>query len=79
MRNEHNGYCNIRSSLLWHIRGLLKKQPKIVRCKDCEYRGNKKKCILAFVADKQEFPVSFYDNDGKWFCADGKAKDGEQK
>ena len=49
----------------------------IVRCKDCEYRGNKKKCILAFVVDKQGLPVSFYDNNGQWFCADGKAKEGE--
>ena len=51
---------------------------ELVRCKDCEYRENKKKCILAFVADKQAFPVSFYDNNGKWFCADGKPKGGEQ-
>ena len=50
---------------------------KIVRCKDCEWRGNKKKCILAFVADKQEFPLFFYDQRGNWFCADGKPKGGD--
>lgn len=47
----------------------------VVRCKDCEWRGNKKKCILAFVADKQEFPLFFYDQRGEWYCADGVAKD----
>lgn len=51
--------------------------PELIRCKDCEWRGNKKKCILAFVADKQEFPLFFYDQRGEWFCADGKRKDGD--
>ena len=51
------------------------KQPEVVRCKDCKWRGNKKKCIVAFVADKQEFPLFFYDNRGNWFCADGERKE----
>ncbi len=44
---------------------------ELVRCKDCKYRGNNKKCIIAFVADKQDFPFFFYDNHGEWYCADG--------
>jgi hypothetical protein len=47
----------------------------IVLCKDCIHRGDKHKCILAFVADKQDFPYFFYDNRGEWFCADGKHRD----
>ncbi|MBR2999378.1 MAG: hypothetical protein IKF39_00130 [Oscillospiraceae bacterium] len=54
------------------------KEPEIIRCKECVHRGNPKKCILAFVAEKQDFPVSFYDNRGDWFCGDGKRKEGEQ-
>ena len=50
------------------------KEPEIIRCKECVHRGNPKKCILAFVAEKQDFPVSFYDNRGDWFCGDGKKK-----
>ena len=48
---------------------------QVVRCKDCKWRGNKKMCIVAFVADKQEFPLFFYDNRGNWFCADGERKE----
>ena len=47
------------------------KQPEIVRCKDCKHRGDRNKCIVAFVAEKQEMPYFFYDNRGEWFCADG--------
>ena len=50
------------------------RQP-IVRCKDCKHRGDRNKCIVAFVAEKQEMPYFFYDNRGEWFCADGKRKD----
>ena len=57
--------------------GKITPLPDVVRCKDCAYRGNKKKCIVAFVADKQDFPFFFYDNHGEWFCADGSRKDGE--
>lgn len=49
---------------------------ELVRCKDCKWRGNKGKCIVAFVADKQDFPIFFYDNRGEWFCADGEQKNG---
>ena len=52
-----------------------KEHQQIIRCKDCKHRGNKKKCIVAFVADKQDFPFFFYDNHGEWFCADGEKKD----
>ena len=54
--------------------GKITPLPVVVRCKDCEYRGNKSRCIVAFIADKQEFPVCFYDNRGEWFCSDGKRK-----
>lgn len=54
--------------------GYEKRDDEIVRCRDCLYRGDKHKCIVAFVADKQEFPVFFYDNRGDWFCADGERK-----
>ena len=57
--------------------GKITPLPDVVQCKDCAYRGNKKKCIVAFVADKQDFPFFFYDNHGEWFCADGSRKDGE--
>ena len=56
---------------------LPDKMQPLVRCKDCELRGNKDRCIVAFVADKQGMPVFIYDNRGEWFCADGKRKDGE--
>ena len=49
--------------------------PELIRCENCAHRGNKNKCIVAFVTDKQNFPVFFYDNRGKWFCADGKPKE----
>lgn len=48
---------------------------KVVRCKDCKHRGDKHKCIVAFVADKQDFPICFYDNRGEWYCADGERKE----
>jgi len=54
---------------------LMYQGKQIVRCKDCKHRGDKNKCIVAFVAAKQDFPVCFYDNHGDWFCADGEAKD----
>jgi hypothetical protein len=47
---------------------------ELVRCKDCAYRGNEKKCIVAFIANKQDFPFFFYDNNGTWYCADGKRR-----
>ena len=47
---------------------------KIVLCKDCKHRGDRNKCIVAFVAEKHEMPYFFYDNRGEWFCADGERK-----
>lgn len=47
---------------------------ELIRCKDCKHRGDKSRCIVAFVAEKQEMPLFFYDNRGKWFCADGVKK-----
>ena len=55
--------------------GKIIPKEKIVRCKDCVHRGNAKKCIVAFVAKEQDFPVSLIDNHGYWFCADGKPKE----
>ena len=57
--------------------GKITPLPVVVRCKDCKWRGNKKKCIVAFVADKQEFPIFFYDNRGNWFCADGERRNSD--
>ena len=56
-------------------KGNITPLPEIVRCKDCKYRGDRHKCIVAFVAEKQEMPYFFYDNRGEWFCADGVRKD----
>lgn len=53
------------------------RKKELVRCKDCVHRGDKKKCIVAFVAEKQEMPYFFYDNRGEWFCADGERKGGD--
>ena len=47
---------------------------ELIRCKDCKHRGDRNKCIVAFVAEKQEMPYFFYDKRGEWFCADGEAK-----
>ena len=48
---------------------------KLVRCKDCIHNGNSKKCILAAVAEIKNCPVFLLDNNGEWFCADGKRKE----
>lgn len=64
--NEEPGDCCTPMVISWK---------ELVRCKDCKHRGDMHKCIVAFVASKQDFPVRFYDNDGNWFCADGRKKD----
>ena len=51
--------------------------PVVVRCEDCKHRGDRNKCIVAFVAEKQEMPYFFYDNRGEWFCADGRRREDE--
>ena len=53
---------------------MLKEQEPVVRCKDCKHRGDRHKCIVAYVAEKQKMPYFFYDNRGEWFCADGERK-----
>lgn len=53
---------------------VLEGQPEIVRCKDCKHRGNSKKCVLAAISEKKDFPLFMLDNRGDWFCADGKRK-----
>ena len=55
--------------------GKITPLPVVVRCEDCKHRGDRNKCIVAFVAEKQEMPYFFYDNRGEWFCADGKRKE----
>ena len=55
--------------------GKITPLPVVVRCKDCKHRGDRNKCIVAFVAEKQEMPYFFYDNRGEWFCADGVRRD----
>ena len=52
------------------------RKEKVIRCKDCERRGNPKLCMIAYIAQKQDMPVFFYDNRGEWFCGDGKRKEG---
>ena len=54
--------------------GKITPLPVVVRCKDCKHRGDRNKCIVAFVAEKQEMPYFFYDNRGEWFCADGERR-----
>ena len=54
--------------------GKVTPLPVVVRCKDCKHRGDRHKCIVAFVAEKQEMPYFFYDNRGEWYCADGERK-----
>ncbi len=71
-----NPICLI-NEMLSDVLALLKEQPEIVRCKDCKHRGDRHKCIIAFVAEKQKMLFSFYDDNGEWFCADGKRRDAE--
>jgi hypothetical protein len=54
--------------------GKVTSFPVVVRCKDCKHRGDRHKCIVAFVAEKQEMPYFFYDNRGEWYCADGERR-----
>ena len=58
------------------IQLLPDKMQELIRCKDCERRGNPKLCMIAAIAQKQDMPVFFYDNRGEWFCGDGKRKEG---
>ena len=82
---ELNEYLNDKlkksegQKFIAHEDGTIEHVTKVIRCKDCIHRGDKNRCILAFVADKQNFPLFFYDIRSEWFCADGKRKDGEQE
>lgn len=71
--------CNECDDAFYTALKALEEPEIIVKCKECVHRGNPKKCILAFVAEKQDFPVSFYDNRGDWFCGDGKRKEGGEQ
>ena len=53
----------------------LKEQEAFVRCKDCIYRGDKSKCMVAVIADANGIEPFMLDNRGEWFCADGEAKE----
>ena len=46
-----------------------------VRCKDCIFRGDATKCIVAHVIKDTGLPLFMFDKHGEWFCADGRRKD----
>lgn len=55
------------------VSSFIDTEPEVVvHCKDCEYRGNVDKCVLAAVAKKSDYPLFLLDKSGEWFCADGK-------
>lgn len=59
--------CVIASDMEAH------RQPQIVRCKDCAYRGDPKKCILAkYISMLPDRGLADLLNTSEWFCADGK-------
>ena len=55
--------------------GKITPLPVVVRCKDCEHRGNSEKCVLSAISEEKNFPLFMLDNRGEWFCADGKRKE----
>ena len=55
--------------------GEITPLPVVIRCKDCEHRGNSEKCVLSAISEEKKFPLFILDNRGEWFCADGKRKD----
>ena len=44
----------------------------VVRCEDCINRGNPKKCLVAYIGDVKSVPYFYVDNNGEFYCADGK-------
>lgn len=53
-------------------------QPQIVRCKDCAYRNDPKKCILAkYISMLPNREMAILIDTSEWYCADGKPKDGD--
>lgn len=70
---------NFRFGVLADVRGNLAlfptvDRPDIVRCKECENRGNPKKCVLSAISEEKDFPLFMLDNRGDWYCADGKRR-----
>ena len=59
--------------------GRMRARNELVRCHECEHRGNPRKCILAFVADLKHQPFFVLDNHGEWYCADAKQKESEHE
>ena len=53
----------------------LEKDSDIVRCKDCTFRGDVTKCIVAHVIKDTGLPLFMFDKHGEWYCADGRRKD----
>lgn len=72
-RGEGKSECT--AELTSDVIAMLKEQTEIVRCKDCKYRGNSEKCVLAAISEEKDFPLFMLDNRGNWFCADGERKD----
>jgi hypothetical protein len=60
-----NENCN--DTLVRDVLALLKEQPEIVRCKDCELHEMRGEMLLCKAEDKPHT----YD----WFCAGGRKKD----
>ena len=52
--------------------GTMSALEAVVYCKDCIYRGDKSKCMVAVIADANGIEPFMLDNRGEWFCADGK-------
>lgn len=69
-----SNYVAQMAMLGYEPNGNPKDMVEIVRCKDCIYRGDATKCIVANLAEKTCFPVFVYDNRGEWYCADGRRR-----
>ena len=54
---------------------LINTPNELVRCKDCINRGNPKKCLVAYIGDVKSVPYFYVDNNGEFYCADGKRKE----
>ena len=53
---------------------LLKKQPDIVRCKDCKYLGIANKCIVQKYLSEHPEKIWLLSLQREWYCADGKRR-----
>lgn len=54
---------------------VVSEQSNVIRCKDCINRGNPKKCLVAYIGDVKSVPYFYVDNNGEFYCADGKYAD----